>query len=269
MGINQFADMTFSEFKSRLLKQKYEPASKLKYPYKLNTTAPSSVDWRKKGVLSIVDNQGECGSCWSFATAEVLQAFNAIKQKRQAVSYSKQQFIDCAWGEKNVGCDGGFPHRGMEMAEKYEYLCTEEEYPYLQKNYHCSIKAAKCSSKNVQKSYNHAQLGEYKLKEVVAQQPVAAGIMATDYLKLYESGIYSGEGCPDVGDLDNLDINHDTVLVGYGSEAGKQYWIIKNSWGSGWGEIGYFRIVRTENESSGGMCGVALDNAAPLEYIFL
>lgn len=266
MGINKFSDLTFEEFKKRLLTKKYTPAPNTKFHIKKNITEPASVDWRKEGVLSPVDDQKQCGSCWTFATSEVLQAFNAIKQNKKGVSFSKQQFIDCAWDQQNSGCNGGSADRGLMMAEKYDTLCTEEEYPYLGENYHCGLSRAKCTFKNIQKSTVHDSLGEHNLKIVVAEHPVTAGIMAADSLMHYASGIYTGEGCPEIGDIENLDINHDTVVVGYGEEAGKQYWIIRNSWGPDWGEGGYFRIARTESPSSVGLCGVAIDNAAPSEY---
>lgn len=254
-GINQFADLTHDEWKKIYLSS-YTPIKnekRIKIHPKLKEI-PSKFDWREKDVLNDVENQNECGSCYSFSSMEALQAYNVIYNNMPKIILSKQQIIDCSVG--NQGCDGGnfiFTYRYTATHD----LCTENEYPYEESEGTCKVSSKSCNYKNPQKSYAMLEGGEDNLLNAVLISPVVIGIDATD-LHFYETGILYPSSCKN----DITGINHAVVVVGYGTENGNDYWIVRNSWGDSWGDDnGYFKIVR--RSYGNGACGIAIDMGLP------
>mmetsp|Transcript_18808 Transcript_18808/g.41160 ORF Transcript_18808/g.41160 Transcript_18808/m.41160 type:complete len:353 (-) Transcript_18808:252-1310(-) len=257
MGINKFADLTWEEFKGLYLMRKSpQECSATGNHVSSNLAVPEAMDWREKGIVSPVKNQGQCGSCWTFSTTGALEAAHALVYG-EIVSLSEQQLVDCAGAFDNDGCDGGLPSHAFEYIKYTGGIDTELGYPYKAKDGKCAYNAKAVATK-VAKSVNISQGDETALKEAVGlHKPVSIAFDCEDDFMFYKDGVYSSQNCGS----QPSDVNHAVLAVGYGTEGG-QHWIIKNSWGTDWGVDGYFKMQRDTN-----MCGVATCAAYPeIEY---
>lgn len=207
---------------------------------------PDEVDWRKtEGVVSAVKNQLRCGSCWAFATTGVLEGQERILNI-SFVSLSEQNLVDCS--TTNSGCSGGIMSEALRFVREEGGIESAKAYPYEAAERKCRFKEDAVAMKTM----GSAVVGpndEELLKAFVANYgPVSVAIAATDKLEDYESGVFDD---PDCGN----DLNHAVLIVGYGtdSKSGKDFWLVKNSWGSKWGEKGYIRMSRNKESQ----CGIA------------
>ena len=208
---------------------------------------PQAVDWRAKGAVTRVKDQGQCGSCWAFATTGPMESLIKIKT---GVLYniSEQQLVDCAYREGNDGCAGGLTDNAFVYAVKHG-MCSETDYPYVAEDDPC--KESKClkfiNIKGCVDIQDVEPKQEETMRSVVASWPIAIGINGgASSFQSYQSGVLDDPECND-----NLD--HGVMIVGYNTTSdGKDYWIIKNSWGLEWGQDGYIYVVRGMNE-----CGLA------------
>jgi len=254
--MNQFGDLTPQEFANKYLKLKPIPNLKsAKMMLDLSGEPPvsedehDSLDWRELGAVNPPRSQGQCGSCWAFSAAGAIEGAWQIATG-ELIDVSEQQLVDCSrrWG--NAGCDGGFMDNAYDYAIRVGGLCSEEDYPYEAKQKKC--KNVKCKAAAKLAGYKYVPRGnETALKIAVRKAPVATGISAGNmHFQFYSSGILDGE-C-------GSSLDHGVSIVGYGSERNETdgsmipYWIIKNSWGTEWGEGGYMRVVRGKN-----LCRVA------------
>ncbi|CAH1389741.1 unnamed protein product [Nezara viridula] len=257
LGINKFADLTNTEF--RKLMNGYKGIKKqtgeLYVPH-ANEKLPSSVDWRQKGAVTPVKDQAHCGSCWAFSTTGSIEGQHFLKTSK-LVSLSEQNLMDCSTEEGNLSCQGGFMDSAFEYVKKNNGIDTEESYPYEAKNNPaCRFKNATVGATIT--GYKDLQSGnESALQSAVANiGPISVAIDASaDSFKLYTGGeIYYEENCSSVM------LNHGVLVVGYGSENGKDYWLVKNSWGEGWGMDGYIKMTRNKKNQ----CGIATEASYPL-----
>merc|ERR1712190_392296 len=205
-----------------------------------------SVDWTTKGAVTPVKNQGQCGSCWAFSTTGSLEGAWQIAGN-PLTSLSEQQFVDCDKGS-DQGCNGGLMDNAFKYAEK-NAICTEASYSYKGRGGTC--KASSCSvgipKGDVTGYKDVATDNEQALMEAVEKQPVSIAVEADkSAFQLYRGGILSST-CGS-----NLD--HGVLLVGYGTENGQDYWKVKNSWGTSFGENGYIRLKR--GKGGKGECGL-------------
>lgn len=259
LGLNKFADMTIEEvqrvmapnrFKSRQEKLRVKESFTYDATHKPSGQAlPPAVNWVAKGAVNPPKDQGACGSCWTFGTAGSLEGAYAIKTGN-LVRLSEQQILDCAWvANGDSGCDGGFAEQAMQWVKDNGGLALEQDYKYLMVDGYC--KSHIQNSGVVVQSYVNVTGGEAGLMDAVANHgPVAVAINAAmkDFY-YYQGGIYSNPNC------DPNDRDHEVLVVGYGTENGQDYWLLKNSWGVIWGEKGFFRMARNK----GNMCGVAAE----------
>ncbi|KAK9883495.1 hypothetical protein WA026_001669 [Henosepilachna vigintioctopunctata] len=253
MGTNEYADWSDSEFKHYLKSGLLNSTRKAGEIFAKNSAfvAPESVDWRKEGVVTPVKNQKSCGGCWAFSSTGAIEGQYAIKNK-QLKSLSEQQLIDCSKNGNNDGCNGGLMTSAFEYVEK-NGIDSEDDYPYLEVDGICRSK----EFTPVTKLSGYVQIpseDEDALTEAIATKgPISVGVDAsTMAFNFYRSGIYTGP-------CSSIDLDHAILAVGFGSENGKNYYIVKNSWGSSWGEEGYIRIPR----NSGNKCGIATDACYP------
>ncbi|NXO14535.1 CATS protein, partial [Oriolus oriolus] len=214
---------------------------------------PEALDWRDKGCVTPVKNQGACGSCWAFSAVGALEAQVKLKTGN-LVSLSAQNLVDCSGMYGNKGCAGGF------MTEAFQYIIdnggieSEESYPYTAQNgtchYNASARAASCSG-----FLQLPEGDEGALRDAVATVgPVAVAIDATrPSFFLYHSGVYDDPQC-------SQKVNHGVLVVGYGSLDNKEYWLVKNSWGVHFGDAGYIRMIRNASNR----CGIASYASYPL-----
>ena len=213
------------------------------------------LDWVKRGAVSSVKNQMDCGGCWSFSAAEAIEGEYYIKHKN-LYNLSEQELIDCSGYLGNNGCDGG----SMDNAFKYVIsngLCLDNNYSYTAQQGMCQNTT--CGKKIHINTYYNVPQSEDQLKKALMRQPISVAIQANKRsFQLYKSGVYDD---PDCGDQ----LDHGVLLVGYGYDvdSGLDYWKIKNSWSSEWGEDGYMRLLKGSG-SSEGQCGIAMDASYPV-----
>ena len=256
MGINQFTDLTPQEFKNQYVSGlKAEVGSYGCKSFSSNAAgAPTTIDWRAKGAVTSVKDQGQCGSCWTFSATGAVEGAWAISTGK-LVDLSEQELVDCATGISygSHGCSGG----QMEGAFKFiieNGQCSLSSYPYTAKDGSCQ----KCSPvAHISSCSDVKPNDQVSLKAAVAQQPVAIAIEAdTRYFQSYSSGILTSSSC-------GTNLDHGVLIVGYGSENGIDYWNVKNSWGTSWGDKGYVKIARSSSTNDPGICGISMDPSFP------
>lgn len=257
-GINQFTDLSAQEFKEFVQRGfKREPLGSYGCkPFSSSASgAPASIDWRNKGVVNPVRDQGQCGSCWAFATTANAESVWAIS-KGKLMDLSEQYLVDCASGVGyfNLGCNGGMP----DSAFKYMInngQCSESSYPYVSGSTKTAGTCHSCSSvASFTSCYDVAPKDQVSLKAAVSKQPVVIAIEAdTRYFQSYSGGILTdATKC-------GTNLDHAVEIVGYGEENGIKFWNVRNSWSASWGENGYVRIQRSDSTNDIGVCGVAAE----------
>ncbi|XP_048828969.1 pro-cathepsin H [Brienomyrus brachyistius] len=256
MGLNQFSDMTFAEFKKSFLLTEPQNCSATKGGHMTRDGPyPDSVDWRKKGnYVTPVKNQGSCGSCWTFSTTGCLESVTAISTGKLPL-LSEQQLVDCAQAFNNHGCNGGLPSQAFEYIKYNKGLMTEDDYPYTGRDGTCKFNPGKAAV-FIKEVVNITKYDEMEMVDAVARlNPVSLAYEVTSDFMHYKDGIYTSTECHNTTDM----VNHAVLAVGYGEDNGTPYWIVKNSWGANWGQEGYFYIERGKN-----MCGLAACSSYPL-----
>ena len=246
VGATPFADMTNTEFAtSKMCGCMLKPTT-TKISKNINVRPLEAIDWREKGAVSPVKNQGSCGSCWAFSATGSLEAGNFIANGKM-VLVSEQQLVDC--DPKSHGCGGGLMTNAFEYVMK-KGLCTEEDYPYHAKDEDC--KDDKCTAAIHIKGYEEvAQFDGKALKAAVTKAPVSVAVEADSAVfQMYKSGVVDSDAC-------GTSLNHGVLAVGYTDE----YWIVKNSWGEKWGDNGYIKIAY--KETGAGICGINMDASYP------
>ena len=218
-----------------------------------NSSFPSEIDWVTLGAVTDVKDQGQCGSCWSFSTTGALEGAYQIKYGK-LVSFSEQEFVDC--DKTDSGCEGGLMENAFQFAIKNGGICSEDDYPYTSKDGTC-ITSCTPVTNSVPLYYSSFKSGatEEQLLIAVAQQPIAIAIEADQLtFQLYKSGVFTGN-C-------GTNLDHGVLIVGYGTLDGKDYYKVKNSWGTSWGVNGYILLQRNKNQT-GGQCGYLLSASYP------
>ena len=258
-----FADMTWEVFQKSVLMAPQDCSATMgreSVTLQNREKLPLEVDWREKGVVTEVKSQGRCGSCWTFSTTGAIEAHHAIKYGMWRTSLlSEQQLIDCAGPFDNKGCSGGLPSHAFEYVRYSKGLSEEFSYAYEGKDDKCRYAPGVNSTivgATVYRSFNVTEGDEDSIMEIVATKgPVSIAFQVVNDFRLYHSGVYSSSQCRN----GSQDVNHAVLIVGYGTEQGVPYWLIKNSWGPKWGEEGYFKMERGKN-----MCGLAACASYPL-----
>ncbi|XP_011306042.1 cathepsin L-like [Fopius arisanus] len=193
-----------------------------------NVIFPDFVDWVPEGAVTPVKDQGECGSCWAFSATGSLEGQH-YRKSGKLVSLSEQNLVDCAnWWYLNFGCNGGEVIHAFRYVKKYG-IDTESSYPYEAKTHKCDFKKDKIGT--TEASWVNIHKGnEEDLKAAVATMgPVSVAIDASlRSFQYYSDGVYEDPEC-------SHRLNHAVLIVGYGNEGGKDYWLVKNSWGTSWG----------------------------------
>jgi C1A family cysteine protease len=250
LGHNQYSHMDINEWREHvrlgLGYPTHTPAATVHQAPADKASIPDSVDWREKGAVTGVKDQGNCGSCWSFSTTGAMEGANFIKTG-SLVSLSEQNFVDCD-DNGDHGCMGGLMDNAFEWAQGNGGVCTEEAYPYTARKGDCQ---SGCTKYAAPKSYTDVAKNDADaLMSAIAQQPVAIAIEADEKsFQLYKSGVLTAS-C-------GTNLDHGVLAVGYGTDNGVNYWTVKNSWGDSWGENGYIRLSRDVTQR-GGQCGILM-----------
>ncbi|KAK4434558.1 putative cysteine protease RD21B [Sesamum alatum] len=266
LALNALADLTNHEFKAKYLGLSLS-ANDL--AIRLNSEQvgvdgpdlvkesdlPSSVDWRKKGAVTEVKDQGSCGACWSFSTTGAVEGINKIVTG-SLISLSEQELIDCD-KSYNDGCGGGLMDYAYQFIIKNKGIDTEADYPYRGREGTCNKDKLKKHVVTIDSYADIPARNEKKLQQAVATQPVSVGICGSEAsFQLYSGGIFTGP-C-------SASLDHAVLIVGYDSKDGQDYWIIKNSWGRNWGMDGYMHMQRNTGNGEG-LCGINLLASYPIK----
>jgi len=262
LGLNQFADLSHEEFKATYLGAKLDTKKRLskspspRYQYSEGENLPESVDWREKGAVAAVKNQGSCGSCWAFSTVAAVEGINQIVTGN-LTSLSEQELVDCDTSY-NQGCNGGLMDYAFQFIIDNGGLDSEDDYPYTANDGSCDAYRKNAHVVTIDSYEDVPENDEKSLKKAAAHQPISVAIEASGRaFQFYESGVFTST-C-------GTQLDHGVTLVGYGSESGKDYWIVKNSWGKSWGEKGFIRLQRNIEGASTGMCGIAMEASYPVK----
>uniref|UniRef100_A0A1D1YV59 Oryzain alpha chain n=1 Tax=Anthurium amnicola TaxID=1678845 RepID=A0A1D1YV59_9ARAE len=264
LGLTRFADLTNDEFRATYLGVKpghgrpprlnRAPPSD-RYRVAAGEDLPENVDWREKGAVAPIKDQGSCGSCWAFSTVSAVEGINKIVTG-DMITLSEQELVDCDTAF-NEGCNGGLMDYAFEFIINNGGIDTEDDYPYKARDAKCDTNRKNAKVVSIDTYEDVPVNDELSLKKAVANQPVSVAIEAGGRnFQLYKSGIFDG-AC-------GTDLDHGVVAVGYGTENEKDYWTIRNSWGDKWGEAGYVRIERNIANSTG-KCGIAIEPSYPIK----
>ncbi|XP_035463881.1 cathepsin S, ortholog2, tandem duplicate 1 isoform X2 [Scophthalmus maximus] len=256
LGMNHMGDLTAEE-----IMQSYAtlspPADIQRAPSPFagasGADVPATVDWRDRGCVTSVKMQGACGSCWAFSAAGALEG-QLAKTTGKLVDLSPQNLVDCSGKYGNKGCNGGFMSSAFQYVIDNQGIDSDASYPYRAQVQQClynpTYRAANCSS------YRFLpEADEQALKQALATiGPISVGIDATrPKFAFYRSGVYNDPTC-------TQKVNHGVLAVGYGTLSGQDYWLVKNSWGTHFGDEGYIRMTRNKNDQ----CGIALYACYPI-----
>ncbi|XP_008195657.1 uncharacterized protein LOC662417 isoform X2 [Tribolium castaneum] len=250
-GITRFADMTQKEFsrslglRTDLRNENETPFAQAKIP---NIELPKEFDWRKKNVVTEVKNQEQCGSCWAFSVTGNVEGQYALRHGK-LLEFSEQELVDCDTDDQ--GCNGGLMDTAYRSIEKIGGLETEQDYPYDAEDEKCHFnrtlaRVQVTGALNI--SHNETDMAKW----LVANGPISIAINA-NAMQFYMGGV--SHPFKFLCSPKNLD--HGVLIVGYGVhnyplfKKSLPYWIVKNSWGTGWGEQGYYRVYRGD-----GTCGL-------------
>lgn len=260
LGMNHFGDLTNTEFREMMNRYK-KPANQtgatFLRPNGLNV--PKEMDWTKKGYVTPVKNQAQCGSCWAFSTTGSLEGQH-FKKTGKLVSLSEQQLVDCSAEFGNHGCNGGLMDYAFKYIKANGGIDTEASYPYVgvqQKT--CEFKKENIGA-TVTGFTDIVSGDEEGLTEAIASVgPISVAIDASHFsFQFYRDGVYDEDECS------SEELDHGVLAAGYGVwlSAGftKDYYLVKNSWGPHWGVNGYIRMSRNKENQ----CGIATAASYPL-----
>ena len=255
-GHNQFSDWHAAEYKNML---GYVKSESVTAEYKIfEESNADSVNWVEAGAVTGVKDQGQCGSCWAFSSTGSIEGAHFVATG-ELLSFSEQQLVDCAnlrHGYGNMGCNGGL------QTYAYNYYNThkaelESTYPYTSgagQTGSCLYDESSATSVEVSSFVNVTPSNKAQMKAALDQQPLAVAIEADKMVfQTYSSGVLTSSRC-------GTNLDHAVLAVGYGTENGQDYWLVKNSWNTTWGDQGYIKLGMDDSD---GVCGVQIDPQAP------
>jgi cathepsin L len=252
LAINEFADLTHAEFIQQYAGLKHVTIDETQSVVDEKTVAalPTSWDWNTKGAVTPIKNQEQCGSCWSFSTTGSTEGCHFINSN-SLTGLSEQNLMDCSDSYGNAGCDGGLMTDAMNYVIANGGIDTESSYPYTAED-GTSCNYVSANSGATLKAYvNVMQGNETDLQDKVSVGPTSVAIDASqNSFQFYSSGVYYEPACS------STSLDHGVLAVGWGVLSGSNppnYWIVKNSWGTSWGQAGYIWMARNMNNN----CGIA------------
>ncbi|XP_027346613.1 senescence-specific cysteine protease SAG39-like [Abrus precatorius] len=258
LGINQFADLSNDEFIATRNRFKGHMCSSITrtatFKYENVSAVPTSIDWRQKGAVTPIKDQGQCGCCWAFSAVAATEGIHKLSTGK-LISLSEQELVDCDTKGVDQGCEGGLMDDAFKFIIQNHGLNLEASYPYKGVDGKCNAKEAANNAATITGYEDVPANNEKALQKAVANQPVSVAIDASGSdFQFYKSGVFTGS-C-------GTDLDHGVTAVGYGVSDGTEYWLVKNSWGTTWGEEGYIRMQKDVSAAEG-LCGIAMQASYP------
>ncbi|XP_052786971.1 procathepsin L-like [Mya arenaria] len=258
LGMNEYADMGIEEFKAIMngfnTSSSVSKCGNYMAPNNIEISdLPDMVDWRKDGYVTPIKNQGQCGSCWSFSATGSLEGQH-FRKTQNLVSLSEKNLMDCSAAYGNHGCQGGLMDQAFAYVISNKGIDTEMSYPYEPKNGPCKFEQSNVGATEVS-CMDIEHESESNLQKAVAMEgPISVAIDAGHRsFQLYKRGVYKEPECSSVR------LDHGVLAVGYGTDGSSDYWLVKNSWGESWGNMGYVEMARNDKN----MCGIATQASFP------
>merc|ERR1711962_1604377 len=253
-GVNALSDLTEEEYKQQYLSSLIVPTSSNATMHVAdNEPIPNAVDWRSQGLVTPVKNQGSCGSCYSFSATGALEG-QWKKNHGSLPNLSEQQHVDCSGRYGNYGCRGGWYQSCWRYAKDAGGNQGESTYRYTARQGRCKFNRGQVVA--TVSGYHDTQPGsENDLTNALASVgPVSVAIDASpNSFRRYRSGVHYSRSCS------SRRLNHAVPAVGYGSEGGRDYFLVKNSWATRWGAGGYIKMARNMRNN----CGIATKPSYP------
>jgi len=257
VGVNEYADIPNKEFVKmmngyKMREGKDDNAATYLPPSNVGDL-PDTVDWRTKGYVTPVKNQGQCGSCWAFSTTGSLEG-QTFKKTGKLPSLSEQNLVDCSKKQGNMGCQGGLMDQAFTYIKVNHGIDTEASYPYTAVDGTCQFNPQNVGA-NDTGFVDVKSKSESDLQSAVATVgPISVAIDASHAsFQMYSHGVYHSFLCSQTR------LDHGVLAAGYGTLDGKDYWLVKNSWGESWGDKGYIMMSRNRNNN----CGIATSASYP------
>ena len=258
VGHNQFSHLTFEEWAARLAP--LPDAAKGGVPRSVHNATVGGpvldVDWAARGAVSEVKDQGMCQSCYSFSATGAIEGAAFIKTKTLP-DLSEQMIVSCDTLDK--GCGTGLMDNAFKWIYSVGGLCAEADYPYTSGGGAVApCEPTKCTPMPNTRPTDEVDVepDEESLASAVLQQPVSIGMAAgCEAFMRYKEGIFE----TDCG----VDVNHAMLAVGFGYDLLTNFWKVKNSFGTAWGEQGYIRMKRSARADGTGICSIATRASYP------
>jgi C1A family cysteine protease len=255
LGLSRFSDMTHDEYQHFVSQSGY---SNNKWKLRCSSyngdgrDVEREIDWREQGVVNEPRDQGNAGTCWAFSTTTSVESAHAIKTGN-LYDLAEQQLVDC--DTRSSGTNGGMMEWGMIYLIGNGGQCLEDSYPYTASDTTCHDCKTVVSLSDC---YGIEEGNERAMMEILNQHPISVSIDASSReFQHYNSGVITSDSC-------YKQLNHGVAAVGYGEDNGQKYWIVKNSWGTGYGQDGYVLIGRSDTSNSrNSVCGIAMDSSYP------
>lgn len=270
LGHNKYSGMSSHEFvnfmglrtnKLLLSEREYKPLFNENFHLRRGA---NGVNWVEKGAVTDVKDQGQCGSCWSFSTTGALEGIYYITNG-DLESFSEQELVDCdklGNGGKDHGCNGGLMDNAFGWIINNGGLCSEADYSYFSGTTkdRGDCKSSTCDNvdnSHINEFFDVKPSSDDAMMNALSQQPVSIAIQADQKeFQLYKSGVFTGD-C-------GTSLDHGVLSVGYGSEDGLDFYLVKNSWSDTWGDGGYIKLGRGDQYNKGdGQCGMLLQASYP------
>lgn len=264
-ALNHLSDLTEEEVRERLTGSR-SPPSDSRFPtvYKQTTDTPGAIDWRALGAVTSVKNQGNCGSCWAFSSTAAIEGINAIRTGVLADA-SEQEVISCCGTQRPsfkpycAGCSYGAFEYAFSWVQANGGIASLADWPYAAATGTCDTNKTSHVSISIDGAQRVPADNEPQLRAAIAEQPVAIDIDVGGGFRSYGGGVFDDAAC-------GTAVAHSVLLVGFNTTAAVPYYILKNSWGAGFGEAGYMRIAADKNAPKG-TCGLAQEAGYPVKKV--
>eukprot|EP01125_Pyxidicula_operculata_P003740 TRINITY_DN149_c0_g2_i1.p1 TRINITY_DN149_c0_g2~~TRINITY_DN149_c0_g2_i1.p1 ORF type:complete len:351 (-),score=86.91 TRINITY_DN149_c0_g2_i1:95-1000(-) len=239
-GLNKFSDMTTEEFREKVLMKPFtsDKSTEREVVQPRSAAPPNSFDWRSKGAVTAVKDQGQCGSCWAFSAVETIESSWMLAKGINATNMtllSPQQVVDCDY--LAFGCGGGEPVLAYEYILGAGGLESEEAYPYVGEGSTCQFQQSEIFAKISSWKWATTDFSEtLMVQNLYSWGPLSICVDANVWQD-YQNGVLTAAQCAWINQLD-----HCVQAVGYNLQASTPYWIVRNSWGTDWGIDGYIYL---------------------------